>query len=123
MKHSESLPAVASVVPFDPMKQELVLISETAHSEAFLDIFRRIPEDERNFTETFYSALETEGAEGRYGRAFAEIIKNTEDVWETDLKKYPKKLGTYIMVGGLAVAGTFVAGLLAVFVKTVFNSM
>lgn len=123
MKHSESLPAVASVVPFDPMKRELVLMSETAHSEGFGEIFRRIPEDERYFTETFYSALETEGAEGRYGRAFAEIIKNAEDMWETDLSKYPKKLGAYIMFGGLATAGTFVAGLLLIFVKTVFNSI
>lgn len=123
MTHSESLPSVASVVPFDPMRQELLALASSIHSESFRDVFRRLPEDERHFTETFYNSLESEADSGRYGRAFAEIIKNTEDMWDIDLSKYPKKLGAYIKYGGLLVASFFVLGLLIIVVKTIFNSV
>lgn len=115
--------SLVSMTPFMPMKEELDFIAKRIKSDQFSDIFRKYPEEERYFTETTYLSLEMEWADGRYGRAFASIIKNADDLWETDLKKYPKKIGAIILYGGLAVVGFFVTGLMIIFVKTLFNSI
>ena len=91
--------SLASMTPFIPMKEELDFIAKHIKSDQFSSIFKRYPVEARYFTETTYLSLEMEGADGRYNRAFASIIKNTDDLWETDLKKYPKKIGATILYG------------------------
>lgn len=87
------------MTPFIPIKEELNFLAKDIKSDTFTSIFKKYPEEDRYFTETTYLALDVDGAEGRYGRAFATIIKNTDDLWETDLKKYPQKIGAIILYG------------------------
>ncbi len=119
---------IIPLVPFIPMKQELEYIWKQLWSYDYDTIFSSYDED-KFFTEMFYKQLSKESNSNiwavtwRFGRAFAMIIKNTDDLWEKSVSKYPKKIGKFISIVWLTMIWIFTSGLLSIFMVTTINSI
>lgn len=122
MRMTDSLRALAALAPLLPMKEELLRLSELVSTLDFEESFARYDEEERCFTEAFYVKLALDGRSGKFSRACAQIVKNCDDLWETDLRHYPVKIGKWIQFLGMGTVAFFVLGVMLIFVKTVFNS-
>lgn len=113
-----------------PIKEELKIISDwLAQWKTFDSIFRSYPEDERYLTEMFYLQLAQESNSngtwitGRFGKAYAMILKNIDDLWKKSISQMPEKLWKYIRWGWMWIVVFFVIWILLIFVATLTNSV
>jgi hypothetical protein len=122
LQHEKTLPILASVTSFLPIQYELQHLAKRAGPLDFEKNFETYSQDEKYFTEMFYAALTGTARAGWYGRAFGRILANIKRQWDTDLKNIPIRLGGILKYGWLFISTFFVAGLLIIFVMTVFKS-
>ncbi len=113
-----------------PIKEELKIISEwLSQWKTFDSIFKSYPENERYLTEMFYLQLAQESNSswawitGRFGKAYAMILKNIDDLWQKSISKMPEKLWKYIKGWGMWIVVFFVAWIMLIFTATITNSV
>ena len=112
-----------------PIKQELEFIWQNVWSYDYETIFSNYPENEKYFTEMFYNQLAKESNSSwgwdtwRFKKAFAMILKNTDDLWNKSVSKYPAKIGSIIFSVWFVVVWVYVIGLLILIMMTSLNSI
>ena len=119
---------VVPLVPLIPMKKELEYLWTKVGSYDFDTIFKSYSEDERYFTEMFYLQLAKESNSsakitGRYKSAFANILSNTDRLWNQSIRHYPDKIGRFITVIGFLLIWFFTTGIMVIFLLTILNSV
>lgn len=89
--HRQCLELLSEMTPLIPMKDELKYVANT-YSSTFADVLSSYSEDDRFFTESFYTNIGLYLDDGFRDRCFSEIIKDTLETWYYDVQFYPKKL-------------------------------
>ena len=88
--------------PLIPIKKELAYIQNWVKTQNFENIFNSYDDDDKFLTEMFYLQLaqQSNSKNGKwyFDKAFAVIIKNTDDRWKYSLNKYPKRFGFLVKV-------------------------
>ena len=130
MGRSKAYKICSNLTPLIPQQEELKNISRKITSISPTEIFWLYKEEEREeyFTESFYLNLikfssEKNEQSGQYNKAFAGILKNVDEIYENDLKKYPDKIKNFIKYAGMGLVAICVVWIFIIFMVTIQNGM
>lgn len=128
MQFDKIFKLIIPLVPLIPIQKELEYIRLSLSSKDFDTIFSSYPDDEKYLTEIFYMQLRKESNRNsaitwRFGKAFAAIIKNTDDIWNIDLRKYPKRIGSLVKIIWLLIVVYMLAWIMLIIWMTITSSI
>jgi len=124
MSTSDMFSVTAWIIDFLPIKHELEYFWKKEWEWVSLDsIVNSIPNSEKYFTEMFYSKILSDWWKWRYDRAFSSIIKNADNIWRIDLKKYPQKIWFVIRTVWFAIVWYIILWIMMIFALMVSNAM
>lgn len=127
MRFPDMFQIIIPIIGMIPIQKELKLIQSKIETKDLDTIFSSYSDDEKYLTEMFYSELASESnrywsVTGRYGRACAAIIKNTDDLW-LNLKEMPERVWQIVKFTGMFIVLFVIVWIMLVFIKNITGSI